>query len=135
MCYITVTRLKTVWRARNTLVTCARRISPGRDSRRDIHVRLFFFFLAPALLAQDRVQRGDPRSGPSDDFGILHDRAIEIGFAARCVTFARASGRILKRNELVSRIGERGVIENQMGDRASIARAFERSTTPGRVIG
>lgn len=61
-----------------------------------------------------------PPSLRPTDFEILRrSRAvIEIGFAARLCNVRPASGRILKRNELVSRIGERarGVIENQMAE-------------------
>lgn len=109
----------------------SREADPSRDSRRDIYVSSSLVFplspCAPFLLARDRIACGDPRPRWSGgDFGILSDRAaIENRFCGAACNVPRASERILKRNELVSRIGGRGVIENQMGDRAAIARAFE----------
>lgn len=67
---------------------------PSRDSGRDIYlyVRLFFFLHLPCSrkTGSRAAARSLTRSADlSDDFGILLDRAvIEIGFAARCVTFA-----------------------------------------------
>jgi len=59
MCYITVTRLKIVWRARNTLVTRASR-GPNRDPRRDIRPLPFSFRICFPRVERDRVQLRDP---------------------------------------------------------------------------
>jgi len=87
MCYITITRLKTAWRARNTLVTRARRI-PAEISAA-IYTPLFFSCTYLSHTERDRSCEILGSIDLSDNLGILLDRTItKIGFAARCVTFA-----------------------------------------------
>jgi len=96
MCYTTITRLKTAWRVRNTLVIRTRWIPAEILGAIYIPTPASFFFSCICLdrAKRDRRSRAAARSlawsaDLFDDFGILLDRAvIEIGFAARCVTFA-----------------------------------------------